>query len=438
MPAPPAVRIPVPRPGDRLTLRCGPMVHGGGCLAHPDEGGTVLVDGAIPGELVDVEVTGRRGGVARARTVAVHEPSEDRVEAPCPWYGVCGGCDLQHVAYPRQLELKRAIVEDQLRRQGIQLPGDLPVHGMADPWRYRWRGELHVVRDRATPSRPVTGLGFNRARSWQPVAIDDCLIHHPAITTAMPALQRLAATGDRRLDLLHLTAGEEGEELLVAPKPPAAVDPAALDAAAMGLGGGEARWATTATTLHWRGHRYRLTPKSFIQVNRAQMEVLYDRALAGLGDIAGARVVDGYAGIGVLSVELAVRVGPEGQVICVEDNTAAAHMGVLNARVNGVADRIRYDPRTMEVALPEIAAARPIDALVVDPPRAGCASTVTALLALGGPRRIVYISCDPATLARDLRVLAVSGPYAVEAVELVDMFPQTHHVETVATLVRRD
>ncbi|HET9052492.1 MAG TPA: hypothetical protein VFO60_12380, partial [Candidatus Dormibacteraeota bacterium] len=182
-----------------MHLHAGPMVHGGACLGRrlgEDAGPAVLVDGAIPGEVVVAEVTGRRAGVPRARTVEVVEPSPDRVAAPCPYYGVCGGCDLQHVAYPRQLELKRAVVVDAMRRAGVALPaGGVPVHGMRDPWRYRWRGEFHVVRERpdgrvtgdAGPGR-VLGLGFNRARSWIPVAVDDCLIHHEAIAGSLADL----------------------------------------------------------------------------------------------------------------------------------------------------------------------------------------------------------------------------------------------------------
>jgi 23S rRNA (uracil1939-C5)-methyltransferase len=414
------------------------MLHGGECLARAAAGDTILVDAALPDELVEAEVTGRRAGVTRARVLQVLEPSPDRIEPPCRYVGACGGCDLQHVAYPRQLQLKREVVRDAMRRQAVTLPAETTVHGMEDPWRYRRRGEFHVVRDREQPGRPIVGLGFNRVRSWRPVAVDDCLIHAAAITTALPALLEAARRGgDGRLNLLHLTAGGDGAELLVAPKPPRALDPAALDAAALAVGEGRARWAVEATTLGWRGHQYRVTPRSFIQVNQAQMDVLYQCVLDGLGDITGARVVDAYAGIGVLSVELAARVGEGGAVVCVEEVPGAARLGMLNAQLNGVEGRMRYDARRVEVALPELAAAAPIDALVVDPPRAGCASSVTGWLALRGPARVAYISCDPATLARDLHILVASGPYAVKRLDLVDMFPQTHHIECVALLQRQ-
>ena len=147
-------------------------------------------------------------------------------------------------------------------------------------------------------------------------------------------------------------------------------------------------------------------------------------------------MVDAYAGIGVLSVEVATCVGEGGSVVCVEEVHAAAQLGVLNAQLNGVDGIMRYEARRVEEALPELAAAGRIDALVLDPPRAGCAGTVTGWLALRGPARIAYISCDPATLARDLHILVASGPYVVDRLDFVDMFPQTHHVECVALLRR--
>jgi 23S rRNA (uracil1939-C5)-methyltransferase len=406
------------------------MVHGGLCLAHDDQGATVLVEGGIPGEEVEVAPRYKKGATTFAEVVRVIEPSPHRVTPPCPYVPACGGCQLQHVAYAHQVDLKRDIVLDALHRQHIEHP--VPrVHGVDDPWRYRLRGEFHVIPGSADRA---PALGFNRARSWRPIAVDDCLIHHPRITTALPALRTLIATsGKPDLGTLHLTAGEEGQELLVRPKPPRGLAPGALDAGLDLPDGG--RVSTTSTTLRWRGLTFRVTADAFIQVNWAQMDVLYQCAVDALGGHAGLRVVDAYAGIGVLACHLAVDAR---EVVCIESNRGAAQLGVLNARVNDVDDRVHYVLSPVEDALPTVAAAEMADHVILDPPRAGCAGRVTGWLALAGPARVVYVSCDPATLARDLHVLVASGPYRVDAIDVVDMFPQTYHVESVVSLIREE
>jgi 23S rRNA (uracil1939-C5)-methyltransferase len=406
------------------------MVHGGLCLAHAG-GATLLVDGGIPGELVEVELTFRKGRTWFCRVEAVHDASPDRVPPPCPYVPACGGCQLQHVAYPRQLALKREIVLDAMRRAGVVVPGPR-IRGMADPWRYRWRGEFHVIPGERGVADAT--LGFNRARSWRKVAVDDCLIHHPRIAGSLPRLTELARRGGSpALTVLHVTAGEDGAELLIRPKPGTALDRGVVDAMAASLPEPE-RWSTDLTTLRWRGRSYRVSPESFIQVSWDQVETLYGCVIAALGKVAGRRVVDAYAGIGVLSVALAADAR---EVVCIESNRSAARMGRLNARINEVADRLRYVVAPVETALPEVAGEGPVDGLVLDPPRAGCDGRVTGWLALAGPPRVVYVSCDPATLARDLHLLAVSGPYAVDSLDVVDLFPQTHHVESVVALSRR-
>lgn len=407
------------------------MVHSGLCVARTDGGDTVLVAGAIPGELVDVEVRRRRSKTWFADTTHVLEASPQRVEPPCPYVPACGGCQLQHVAYPHQLELKRDIVLDALRRQRVDVAIEPHVIGMADPWRYRWRGEFHVVP--GAQGIGDAGLGFNRARSRRPIAVDDCLIHHPLITESLPVLRELVHEGGSdELGTLHLTVGDDGRELLLRGRPRRALDEAAIDRAALRLPR-DARLSVDSTSLTWRGRTYRVSPESFMQVNVAQMDALYQVVLDALRDVAQERIVDAYAGIGLLAVELAAG---GADVVCIESNRSAARLGVLNARLNDVAERVHYVVAPAEETLAR--SATNAAALVVDPPRAGCESGVTAWIALAGPPLVVYVSCDPATLARDLHVLAASGPYAITGLTVVDMFPQTYHVETVVTLQRAE
>jgi 23S rRNA (uracil1939-C5)-methyltransferase len=425
--APVAVAPAQHRRGQRFAIVTGAMVHGALCLARLDDGTSLFVDGALPGERVEVELQHRKGRVWFARTVAVIDPSSHRVEAPCPYYGECGGCQLQHVAYAHQLELKAEIVRDAMRRQKVTIPDRFPVYGLDDPWRYRWRGEFHVIPGEA--GMRDARLGFNRLRSWRPVAVDDCLIHHPRITSSLPAMVDLVrGAGAAGLTALHLTAGEGGDELLLRARPPRALPAAAVDAQARSAG---QRWSTTSTTLSWRGHDYRVSPDTFIQVNWGSIEQLYAAALRGIGEVAGRTVVDAYAGVGVLACELAAN---GATVVCIENNRESARLGVLNAELNDCAKQVRYVAQTVEDTLPGVGAGANV--VLLDPPRAGCDPRVTAWLALAGPATIVYLSCDPATLARDLRLLCVSGPYRVDSCELVDMFAQTHHIETVVTLSR--
>lgn len=407
------------------------MVHGGVCLARHDTLGTVFVEHAIPGELVEARLRFRVRKAWFASVVRAVEPSTQRVTAPCAYVPECGGCQLQHVSYEHQLTLKREVLADALHRQGVAMPATVPVHGMDEPWRYRIRGEFHVVP--GTLGVADAGLGFNRSRSWRPIAVDDCLIHDRRITDSLPQLRDIVhQAGTDSLKALHLTAGDDGRELLIHGSPATSLRVQDVDDdAANALG----RWSTEWTTLRWRGCVYRVKADTFIQVNWQQMDVLYERVIVALGDYAGKRVVDAYAGVGMLACLLAQQAA---EVVCIESNRTAARTGVLNARVNDVSERVRYVPQLVEEALPSVSSTGALDAVILDPPRAGCDRRVTAWLALGGPRRVVYASCDPATLARDLRMLVASGPYTIDSLDVVDMFPQTYHVETVVGLSRTD
>src|SRR4029077_6017134 len=213
-------------------------------------------------------------------------------------------------------------------------------------------------------------LGFNRARSWRPIAVDDCLIHHPRITTALPALRApFNSSATSALGTLHLTVGEEGQELLIHAKPARGLASGALDGGLDLPDGG--RVSTSSTALRWRGMTFRVTPDAFIQVNWKQMDVLYQCAIDALGGHAGLRIVDAYAGVGVLACHLAVDAR---EVVCIESNRGAAQLGVLNARVNAVDERPPYVVAPVEVAPPGVAAGDMADRVILDPPRAGCSS----------------------------------------------------------------
>jgi len=391
------------------------------------QGLVVFVFGAIPGERVVAAVTGVRRQHALADVVRVLRSSPDRVTPPCPVYGRCGGCHWQHVAASRQLVLKREVVVDAIGRTGCPLEGTvvdaLPA---PDPFGYRWRGEFHRV-DGGDPR-----LGFTERGGYRRLAVDQCPIHHQAINRALPALAAALPPpppGGAGGGTLHLTVGDEGRELLVEPRPDPTIAPQLVEAASARLPDGP-RLGTETTGLRYRELGFRASSQSFIQVNQGAVPLLYETVVEWLGPGGAGHVVDAYAGIGVLSCRLAqvARL-----VTAVEVNPAAAALCRLHADLNQLGERLRVRRGRVEDVLPTLGA---VDAIVVDPPRAGLAPPVVGHLALQGPPVVVYVSCDPAALARDLHVLCGLGPYRLERLRVVDCFPQTYHVETVGRLLR--
>ncbi len=409
-----------------LILRPTSPAHGGAAVAR-DGGKVWLVSYALPGEVVEAEPRGRQGGVAVAAATRVLEGSPHRVAAPCPYFGACGGCQLQHAAYEHQLELKRQVVDEAWTRAGLRLPADTPVLGMADPWRYRIRGEFEAV---AGPEG--WRFGFHRMRSHSVMAIDSCVIHDERIERALPAFGQAAdELGIKGLQNLLLTVEPQGPGLLWR----------------LRFHGREPRWPRDdyarrvaellpdqvllddAMTLELWGMTFRVRSGTFVQTNYRQMLVLYRTALDMLAAQEKDRVLDLYAGIGTISVAAA---RDAGGVAAIEENPHAVQLGRLNARINGA--RVEYMGGRVEGALREIRLGR-FTAAILDPPRAGCEPAAIAELIRLGLDRLVYVSCEPSSHARDLAAL-VRGGYRVRRAAIVDMFPQTYHIESVALLER--
>jgi len=409
-----------------LILKPSSPAHGGAAVAR-DDGKVWLVNYALPGEVVEAEPRGRQGGVAVAAATRVIEPSPHRVAAPCPYFGACGGCQLQHAAYAHQLELKRQVVEEAWSRAGLRLPPDTAVLGMDDPWRYRIRGEFEAL---ATAGG--WRFGFHRMRSHSVLPIDSCLIHDQRIERALPAFAR-AANELQLQDLqnLLLTVEPAGPGLLWR----------------MRFRGREPRWPRDefahrvaellpestllddAMSLEFWDLTFRVRSDTFVQTNFRQMLVLYRTALDMLAAKSDERVLDLYAGIGTLSVAVARNAAA---VTAIEENPHAVQLGRLNARINSA--RVEYLPGKVEAVLRGIRLGQH-QAAILDPPRAGCEPAALAELIRLGPERLVYVSCEPSTHARDLIGL-VRGGYRVRRAAIVDMFPQTYHIESVALLER--
>ena len=411
-----------------LRVRAESSVHGGAVIAH-DGGRPLLVYYAIPGEVVDVEPSGRRGGLTYARAAQVLQPSPDRIEPRCPHFGECGGCVWQHARYERQLKFKLQSVEEAWRGVGLRLPPDTPVLGMDDPWRYRIRGEFEASY------RQDGGVefGFHRMRRHSVLPVRTCPIHDERIERAMLAFGQAATElRVRGLQTLLLTAEPTGRGLLWHTRyrarglPPADTRIAVRVAELLP----DLVLLDDSMDLEFWGLRFRVRSDTFVQTNYRQMLVLYRTVLDMLEPGPADSVLDLYAGIGTISVAVARQAG---SVTAIEENPVAMRLAGVNVRINGIGN-VRTMSGRVEDALREIRTGRH-HAAVLDPPRAGCEPAAVAELLRLAPGRLVYVSCEPTTHARDISLL-VRGGYRVRRAVVVDMFPHTYHVESVVLLER--
>jgi 23S rRNA (uracil1939-C5)-methyltransferase len=409
-----------------VILRPTSPAHGGASVAR-DEGKVWLVNYALPGEVVEAEPRGKQGGVAVANATRVIEGSPHRVQPKCRYFGDCGGCQWQHASYAHQLELKRQVVEEAWARAGLRLPPDAPVYGMDDPWRYRIRGEFEAV-----PTSEGWRFGFHRLRSHSVLPIATCDIHDLRIEQALPAFAQ--AANELRLTSLQnllLTIEPSGRGLLwrlryKGKEPEWPRDEFARRVAELLP---DQVLLDDAMSLEFWDMSFRVRSDTFVQTNYQQMLVLYQTALEMLSAGEGDHVLDLYAGIGTISVAIARTAAG---VTAVEENPRAVQVGRLNARINSA--KVEYLPGKVETVLRQVRLGRH-QAAILDPPRAGCEPAALGELLRLGLERLVYVSCEPSTQARDLIAL-VRGGYRVRRAAIVDMFPQTYHIETVALLER--
>ncbi|HKF16323.1 MAG TPA: class I SAM-dependent RNA methyltransferase [Candidatus Dormibacteraeota bacterium] len=412
----------------KLRLQPESPVHGGAVIAH-DQGRALLVYYTIPGEVVEAELSGKRGGLAYARATQVLEPSRDRIEPRCPHFGECGGCVWQHARYQRQLEFKRQAVDDAWRGAGLRLPPDTPVLGMDDPWRYRIRGEFEA----SYRQDGRVEFGFHRMRRHSVLPVRTCPIHDERIERAMLAFGQAATElRVRGLQTLLLTVEPTGRGLLWRARyrgrgaSPADADLAVRAARLLP----DLVLLDDSMNLEFWGLSFRVRSDTFLQTNYRQMLVLYRAVLDMLASGPADSVLDLYAGIGTISVAAARQAG---SVTAIEENPVATRLAGVNARING-SGNVRTWPGRVEEVLRQVRTGQ-YQAAVLDPPRAGCAPAAIAELLRLAPDRLVYVSCEPTTHARDVSLL-VQGGYRVRRAIVVDMFPHTYHVESVVLLER--
>jgi tRNA/tmRNA/rRNA uracil-C5-methylase (TrmA/RlmC/RlmD family) len=448
-----------PLPGDVLELTIGEVAHGGWCVARPDdEGGLVLfVRHALPGERVRAVVTQRTAKLARADAVEILVPSADRVAPACPHArpGGCGGCDWQHASLPAQRRLKAAVVRQQLARIGgidrevtvEPLPGDEDKLGDGvQAGRGETAGRREAASDGGGPGlgwrTRVTfavdrhgAAGLHKARSHDVVEIGACPIAHPEVNAAGVTARRWP--GARSVQVTVAPAAGERAVLVSGPLRGAVPRVDADTVALVGRSGQRTALAGHGyLTEHAAGRDWRVDAAGFWQVHPAAADTLAGAVLAALDPPPGAVALDLYCGAGLFAGVLARAVGPGGSVIGVEFDAAA----VRDARHN-----LREWPwaRVHRGDAGEVLTRHGVSGAslaVLDPPRTGADRAVISALIDDPPdggslRRIAYVSCDPATLARDLRLL-IDGGWTLEELRAFDAFPMTQHVECLATLSR--
>ncbi len=383
-------------------------MYGGDGLARLD-GRVVFAPFVLPGERILARAEQEKPGMVRARMLEVLEAAPDRVTAPCPVYGRCGGCHYQHAPYDYQLAAKRSILVEALKRLGkMEPPAEIGVVA-AEPFGYRNRVQLHVEENR---------LGYREARSHRLCAVTECPVGSPKINQAIAALAAMQREGrwPRFIRSLEVFTDEREVQInvLETDRPVARRFFDWCGTLIPGLVEG---------ALDYRGE-FRVSSNSFFQVNRLLIDRLVETAIEGA---EGETATDLYAGVGLFSMPLARRFR---QVTAVESGAGAVRDLQFNASRAGL-ENLHAVSQTADEHLAPLEKAP--DFVLLDPPRTGLGKAVVARLAELRPRGITIVACDPATLARDLAGLLAAG-YQVERMTLVDLFPQTYHLETVVRL----
>lgn len=393
-------------------------VPGGAGLAHAG-GLTLFVSLAAPGDQVRVAINRIQGRIAFASITEIITPSAVRVSPPCPYFGRCGGCDFQQLSYEAQLAAKVEIIRDCLRRIGrIENPPDIHITASPSAWHYRARARWQYDSLRQS-------FGYYELSSHTVCDVVQCPVIMPALQETLTALREAMHTAAattttaaspyeedyelREFSEFQAVVGDD--DVALAPRVPAVNDQ-----------------QTTETHRRIGDEEYHFDAECFFQINHQLLQPLVNEAM---GEQRGNKALDLYCGVGLFTLPLARRFA---QVIGVEANGRATAYAERNLAAAGLSAATVIQSRVGEWLAQYAPDGEPVDCVVLDPPRAGAEEGVINGLRRVAPRRIVYVSCDPATLARDLRMLMADNSYTLDSLTAFDLFPQTHHVETVAHL----
>jgi 23S rRNA (uracil1939-C5)-methyltransferase len=410
---------------DRITLTLTDMAHGGAALGH-HEGRVIFVPYGVPGDEVVIALDKQKKGWARGHIEDILTPSPNRQEPRCPHFGPhkCGGCQWQHIRYLSQLEYKRDVLRDQLGRLGGLK--DIQVKATIAPgpeWEYRNNIQLHPCPD---------GLGYVNADGNDIYPIDSCPLVHPLLANLLDQIDvdptdfdrvafRASLTTGRQMVILYSVENTLFETEIDIPVSCLLMQP-------------DGRWITLAgadnLVENVQGIDFTISADSFFQVNIAGAQVLVDTVTALAQPQPHEVVVDLYAGVGLFSLTLAEKAG---RITAIESYSPAATDAETNLQAANI-DNVQIINADVAVGLDAIDDR--VDTVILDPPRAGCGESVVQRILTLQPRKVVYVSYDPATLARDASLFAANS-YIPQAFQPVDMFPQTYHIETVALFVKQ-
>ena len=421
--------------------------HEGRGIAHVNDK-TVFLSGALAGERVRFQYTKRHRRWDEGRVIEVLEPAVERIEPRCEFFGVCGGCSLQHLSPQRQIEHKEGVLAELLRHVGSVTPDRWLAPLTGPVWGYRRKARLAVKFVPRKGNRVL--VGFREKHSPFVADIDHCHVLDPRVGERLPALAELVgglsirdrlpqievAAGDDRVGLVFRNLqpfSEQDREQLTA-------FARAHDTVVYEQPGNESTVTPVWPQAPELGYRLpafdidlRFEPTDFTQVNAAINEAMVERALSLLDPVPDSRVLDLFCGLGNFTLPIA-RVAD--RVIGVEGAEALVERGRQNARRNGLEERVEFHAADLTrdaAGLPWLRDG--VDRILLDPPRSGAAEVIPNIARLG-PERIVYVSCGPATLARDAGMLVNDHGYRLAAAGVMDMFPHTAHVESIALFVR--
>ncbi|MFF2754990.1 23S rRNA (uracil(1939)-C(5))-methyltransferase RlmD [Psychrobacillus sp. NPDC058041] len=446
---------------DHITVHIEDLTHDGAGVAKV-EGYPLFVQGGLPNETAEIHVLKTLKNYGFAKLINIVEPSPFRVKAPCPVFGECGGCQLQHMTYEGQLVWKENMVRNVMKRIGKIDAPVLPVKGMEKPWEYRNKSQIPFNLENGQVI-----AGFYQSKTHRIADTNTCLIQTDSADRLLRAIKEKALELDlvpynedtKKGQLRHLVVRKgraTGEVMVVlVTKHPKlskkdeiinfiqAIEPNVTSIIqnvnnrnTNVIFGDETNvlWGKAVIEDLIGDVRFEISARSFYQVNPEQTEVLYKQALDYAQLSGDETVIDAYCGIGTISLFLAHKAK---QVLGVEIVPQAIEDAKRNAKLNGFTNTY-FEAGPAEEVIPKwYEEGRKADVLVVDPPRKGCDEALLNTIIEQRPKRVVYVSCNPATLARDLRILE-DGGYKTKEIQPVDMFPQTTHVECCAWLELTD